>query len=160
MITAIKLKGDVKLNKKINKTKLNRGIRNGLESVGILLHRRSFKLSPKAYGELSGGIKVAPITRNTLKITSRAPYTKYVLGGRRKGAKYPPYHEKSALYEWVKKIISPPKREIKSVSFLVARSIHRKGIKANPFFEDAVKDSFPNIKRQMNKHIRLALLKR
>ncbi len=50
--------------------------------------------------------------------------------GRRRGARMPPPH---ALYEWVERHFHVPKSDVPRLSFVVARSISRKGIAARGY---------------------------
>ncbi len=58
--------------------------------------------------------------------------------GRRAGAKMPP---SSALERWVRIRLGVPPRRVKSVAFLVARGIGRKGIKGRHFLRKAYTSS-------------------
>ena len=70
-------------------------------------------------------------------VASRAPYAGYVEFGRRPGGAMPPWREGSPLYRWVAYKLGPPDGSIERVSFLVARSIARRGIPGRRMFARA-----------------------
>lgn len=67
--------------------------------------------------------------------TPTAPYAWYVIFGRAPG-KMPPI---DSLVSWVAKKIAPAPSKLRSVAFLVARKIGRKGMKPNDFVSPIVR---------------------
>lgn len=61
-------------------------------------------------------------------------YAAYVEYGRRAG-KFPPL---SYIVQWVRKKFRKSEKEAKSIGFLIARSIARKGTRPHPFFGPAI----------------------
>ena len=74
-------------------------------------------------------------------VASRTPYAGYVEFGRRAGGGMPPWREGTSLYRWVAHKLDPPDGSIESVSFLVARSIARRGIPARRMFARAFEEN-------------------
>ena len=62
-------------------------------------------------------------------------YGKVVEEGRRPGRRPPP---SEALEPWVRRILRVPRSQVKSVSFIIARSIGKKGIPAKGMFSKSV----------------------
>ena len=74
-------------------------------------------------------------------VASRVPYAGYVEFGRRPGGRMPPWREGSPLYRWVAYKLGPPDGSIERVSFLVARSIARRGIPGRRMFARALEEN-------------------
>lgn len=73
------------------------------------------------------------------EVKPTAKHSLWIHQGRRPGGKLPPFGEGSALNSWARrKGINP---------FVVARSIARKGVKANPFMDKAYKEVRPAAER-------------
>lgn len=77
-------------------------------------------------------------------------YWKYIENGRRAGAKMPPI---TAIKNWIERKNIQPKPmtlkngktvvpNINSLSFLIARSISKNGIKAKPFFKQTIDETY------------------
>ena len=77
-------------------------------------------------------------------------YWKYIENGRRAGAKMPPI---TAIKNWIERKNIQPKPmtlkngktvvpNINSLSFLIARSISKNGIKAKPFFKQSIDETY------------------
>lgn len=77
-------------------------------------------------------------------------YWKYIENGRRAGAKMPPI---TAIKNWIERKNIQPKPmtlkngktvlpNINSLSFLIARSISKNGIKAKPFFKQSINETY------------------
>lgn len=77
-------------------------------------------------------------------------YWKYIENGRRAGAKMPPI---TAIKNWIERKNIQPKPmtlkngktvvpNINSLSFLIARSIGKNGIKAKPFFKQSINETY------------------
>jgi hypothetical protein len=116
--------------------------------------------------------------RKRLTIYGDKPQTVVDEYGRRPGAKMPPWRKGSPLYKWAerkgllnkpvlarrsdikavlgKKGIEDDNRRIKrneSISFLIARKIAKKGIKANRPFARTEKEKLPFIVRRLNQAV-------
>ena len=72
-------------------------------------------------------------------------YGRFVRGGRRPGRR-PPI---DALVPWVSKVLGVPAARVRSVAFLVARKIGKKGIAPNPYHERALAEATPQIQQQV-----------
>ena len=84
-------------------------------------------------GQLIGGIKGRTITPVYGRVGVEGPaavYGEVMEKGRRPGSKMPP---PEALERWVYLKLNIPKEEAPGVSFTIARSIHRKGIKGRQY---------------------------
>lgn len=78
--------------------------------------------------------KTKTLLKQKLTISSDAVQALVDEYGRRAGAKMPPFGRGSLLFEWVGRKIAPDAKNQASITFLVARAISVKGIKANrPF---------------------------
>lgn len=77
-------------------------------------------------------------------------YWKYIENGRRAGSKMPPI---TAIKNWIERKNIQPKPmtlkngktvlpNINSLSFLIARSISKNGIKAKPFFKQSIDETY------------------
>ncbi len=77
-------------------------------------------------------------------------YALYVEYGRRAG-KFPPLDE---LVQWARKKFTLKEKDAKSVGFLIARKIAKKGSKPHPFFQPAVKKNEQSILRAVRDAVR------
>jgi len=93
-------------------------------------------------------------------VVATAPYSHIIEGvdeagnetefGRRPGTKFPPLGE---LRLWVERVISPPEEKIDDVTFLVGRSIVRKGIKPKRPIGEAFRANEALINREIDQAI-------
>ena len=51
------------------------------------------------------------------------------------------------IQAWVKRVIRPPEKELRSVAFLVARKIYRSGIKGREYLKQGYEKSIDDVKR-------------
>ena len=79
--------------------------------------------------------------RQGARTTGGTFYGRFVRGGRRPGRR-PPIE---ALIPWVQKKLGVPASRVRSVAFLIARKIGKKGIKPNPYHERALEQATPQI---------------
>ena len=120
----------------------------------ITNYKRQLEAEQMNNGELYRTISysVSTVSSGWVISVSLADYWKYIENGRRAGAKMPPV---SAIENWIKvKQIIPHSMTLKSgktvvptipqLSFLIARSIGRRGIPPKPLF----KNSFEAAKQQ------------
>jgi len=120
----------------------------------VMLMRNHIKKAGKFNtGQLSNSIGWK-VVQGGIQFYVAAPYAKYVISGRRKGAKQPPSW---AIREWFKgangrKVFESMKSKWKGISmegatYVVAKSIKEKGIKPLDFYNPAInklysKDAF------------------
>lgn len=129
----------------------------------ITNYKRQLEAEQMNNGELYKTISYSVSTVNSGWVisVSLADYWKYIENGRRAGAKMPPV---SAIENWIKvKQIIPHSMTLKSgkmviptipqLSFLIARSIGRRGIPPKPLF----KKSFEAAKKQFIQVIKDAI---
>lgn len=95
-------------------------------------------------GELSRGVDYRMISRLTARVGADARYSPFVENGRRPG-NMPPV---AAIERWAQTKIGQS-----GLGFVIARSISRKGTKAQPFFYPAVDESINDIKSIVDKEI-------
>lgn len=95
---------------------------------------------PVSQGNLRNSISIiTEQTANSVLIDMNSlDYFKYVDQGRKPG-KFPP---PSSLQNWVLKNLRPSPKELKSVTYLVARSIARNGIKGKEILKDLKIDNY------------------
>lgn len=88
---------------------------------------------------------------------------KYVQGGRRKGAKFPP---PAPISQWIRakgiRGITKNGKPIteKSLTYLISRSIHRKGIKPLPFMSMAIKQAKQELAKELKRMVTKATVAR
>ena len=129
----------------------------------ITNYKRQLEAEQMNNGELYRTISysVSTVSSGWVISVSLADYWKYIENGRRAGAKMPPV---SAIENWIKvKQIIPHSMTLKSgktviptipqLSFLIARSIGRRGIPPKPLF----KKSFEAAKKQFIQVIKDAI---
>lgn len=78
--------------------------------------------------------------RGVIRATS--PHAVNVHEGRSPGSRRPPI---AALVPWVERKLGVSGAEARSVAFLVARAIGRRGIRANPFLREPVREALPTL---------------
>lgn len=81
------------------------------------------------------------VLRSSLTIYSDLIQAQVDEFGRRPGAKMPPFGNGSVLRDWVQRKINPEPKKLGGVTFLVARKIAKKGIRANHPFERTFNDN-------------------
>ncbi len=115
------------------------------EITGMLRREVMTRTPVGASGNLRGSIftEIKGENPGVLRgvVASRVPYAGYVEFGRRAGGRMPPWREGTSLYRWVAHKLGPPDGSTESVSFLVARSIARRGIKGRRMFAQAFEDN-------------------
>ena len=115
------------------------------EITGILRREVMARTPVGASGNLRGSIftEIKGENPSVLRgvVASRVPYAGYVEFGRRAGGGIPPWREGSPLYRWVAYKLGPPDGSIERVSFLVARSIARHGIRGRRMFARALEEN-------------------
>jgi hypothetical protein len=99
-----------------------------------------------ATGNLRSGIHGRTITPIKGVIKVEGPAARYAIfseRGRRAGRWPPP----APIRLWVRKILRPPAKELRSVTFLVQRKIGQKGTKGAKFFRSTAKKSEAAVQR-------------
>lgn len=123
------------------------------EITGMLRREVVMRTPVGASGNLRGGIytEIKGENPSVLRgvVASRAPYARYVEFGRRAGGGMPPWREGTSLYRWVAHKLGPPDGSIERVSFLVARSIARRGITGRRMFARAFEENQGRIDRRI-----------
>lgn len=98
-------------------------------------------------GGSSGGIEIRGSSLEDLegRVFSSLPYAIVIDQGRAPGARMPPA---DALVPWVKRILNAggTDEEVRSVAFVVARAIGRKGIKATHFVDAGLLKAMPRVR--------------
>lgn len=88
---------------------------------------------------------------------------KYVQSGRRKGARFPP---PAPITKWIREkgIVGKTKNGepmgIKSLTYLISRSISKRGIKPLPFMDMAIKQTKEQLKKELKKAITKSVVAR
>jgi hypothetical protein len=115
------------LGKRIN-TVVRAGLRKGGRAALPVLRDATARYPIKAFGHFMRGWR-AETEGNQLTLLNIVPYSIFVEKGRRPGARQPPV---MALIPWVRAILGAPAKRERSVAFLVARAISRRGIAPRP----------------------------
>lgn len=125
------------------------------EYLDVFINNYKGKLASQGYqsGKLYNSVRKVSV-RNSggdFSLTlSLEDYWKYIENGRRAGAKMPPI---TAIKNWIERKNIQPKPmtlkngktvvpNINSLSFLIARSISKNGIKAKPFFKQSIDETY------------------
>lgn len=125
------------------------------EYLDVFINNYKGKLASQGYqsGKLYNSVRKVSV-RNSggdFSLTlSLEDYWKYIENGRRAGAKMPPI---TAIKNWIERKNIQPKPmtlkngktvvpNINSLSFLIARSISKNGIKAKPFFKQSINETY------------------
>lgn len=125
------------------------------EYLDVFINNYKGKLASQGWqsGKLYNSVKKVSV-RNSggdFSLTlSLEEYWKYIENGRRAGAKMPPI---TAIKNWIERKNIQPKPitlkngktvvpNIKSLSFLIARSIGKNGIKAKPFLKQTIDETY------------------
>jgi hypothetical protein len=102
-------------------------------------------------------------SKNQIKFTY-APEGKYVISGRRRGARFPP---PGPILQWIKtKGIKGRDRTTgrfitdRSLTFLISRGISENGIKPLPFMSMAIKQSKKQLASKLKKEVAKSMVKR
>lgn len=123
------------------------------EITGMLRREVMARTPVGASGNLRGSIftEIRGENPSVLRgvVASRVPYAGYVEFGRRAGGGIPPWREGSSLYRWVAHKLGPPDGSIERVSFLVARSIARRGIPGRRMFARAFEENRSRIDKRI-----------
>jgi len=93
---------------------------------------------------------------NAYRVWNSTPYAAPVEYGRRPGAKPPPVR---ALEPWVEKVLQVAPNRVRSVAFLVAKAIGRRGIKGRNILEQALLFILPTFPKILEAHLDAALRK-
>jgi hypothetical protein len=121
--------------------------------------RRSNK---DATGNLINSVRYTVNSQGKI-IFSFAKEGKYVQSGRRKGARFPP---PAPITRWIReKGINATGKDgkpigIKSLTYLISRSIHKNGIKPLPFMDMAIKQSKEQLKKELKKSVTKSVVAR
>ena len=125
------------------------------EYLDVFINKYKGKLASQGWqsGKLYNSVRKVSV-RNSggdFSLTlSLEDYWKYIENGRRAGAKMPPI---TAIKNWIERKNIQPKPmtlkngktvvpNINSLSFLIARSISKNGIKAKPFFKQSIDETY------------------
>ncbi len=115
------------------------------EALG-LLHRKVTTKTPVNTGQLrsSIGFSSSRLAGNDIegRIGTNLGYAIPVERGSR--PHWPPLEP---IEFWVRRKLRPPRKQIRSVAFLVARKISRRGTKAHRMFEQGLEETRPRISR-------------
>lgn len=99
-----------------------------------------------AFGSTMGGSSVTGSSLEEIqgRVFSSLPYAIVIDQGRAPGARMPP---PDALVPWVKRVlqVGGSEEEVRSVAFIVARAIGRKGIKARNFVAAGITAATPRL---------------
>ena len=135
----------IKYGKRVNKSILKEMSITGLKVESKAKVRTSVGVS----GNLRSSISTK-LGRNGVTVSTRAQYAPFVEYGRKPGNMPPP----SSLFRWVQLKLGA--KNFKSVAFVIARSIGKKGIKAKPFLFNSYAEEKPRlmarIKRSLKKN--------
>ena len=109
---------------------LKRGFKVGGKQIVEILRRRTLSMNIWDRGKMYRGWTAEAISALALRVYNKEPHTVFVEGGRTAGATQPP---STAILQWVRRHmnVSSPK-EARSIAFLIARAIGRRGIPARP----------------------------
>ena len=85
-------------------------------------------------------IKTANINRTFLEkeLVFPVDYAEVVNYGRRADSKMPP---PKSLYDWVRRKLGVPQKDVPKVSFLIARAIGERGIEGTFFLENSIEQA-------------------
>jgi hypothetical protein len=106
-----------------------------LDRGGLELARRMRELAPKAFTTLTNSIRMVVLGKLKRMVSPGVNYGLPVEIGRRPG-RMP--GTGNGLQEWVKQKTGATGKELESRTFLIARSIARKGIRPQPYAQPAV----------------------
>jgi len=122
---------------------VERNVELALDRAGLELTRRARELAPKSFSTLVNSIRMVVLGRLKRLI---APGTNYALSvelGRKPG-KQP--GTGNGLQEWVKQKTGLTGKPLESATYLIARSIARKGIKPKPYMQPAAEQMTARIR--------------
>lgn len=114
-------------------TRLRPAVQRGLKAGGrralVVLRDATRRYPIRDTGRFQRGWRAEMSSWDQLLLRNDAPYSLFVESGRRAGARQPPV---MALVPWVQRVLGVPERRARSVAFMVARAISRRGIPARP----------------------------
>ncbi|OGL68813.1 MAG: hypothetical protein A3J27_12110 [Candidatus Tectomicrobia bacterium RIFCSPLOWO2_12_FULL_69_37] len=101
-------------------------------------------------GSIVSEVEGRPLDGLRGEVFSESPYAAAVEEGRAPGG-FPPWRPGSPLHAWVRKRMGVSDREAGHVSYLVARSIARRGIQGRHMFRDALAASEGRIEERVRR---------
>jgi hypothetical protein len=90
--------------------------------------REERHVAPKAFSILANSLHVVRVTNLHYRATTNINYAGYVEEGTK-----PHFPNPSNLVPWVRRVLGVPADDAEGVAFAIARSISRRGIRAQPF---------------------------
>lgn len=112
------------------------------------LSKRSRTTLGSDFGNLRSSIQSGVHERGNdmiMYLGSGMPYARAWEEGRPSGRQPP----SKPLADWVRRVLGKSDKESKSIGYLIARDIGRKGRKARPFLRPAIDDNFPDFKEDI-----------
>lgn len=121
-----------------------------VRKAALEIQARAVERAPSNFGRLRNSITVDVRSRPfsgdvTGSVGSNLTYAKPVEFGSR--PHWPPV---APLALWVRRKIRPPASEVRSIAFLIARAISRRGTRAQPFMSTGMRDAAPAIERHLS----------
>jgi len=125
-------------------------LKAALTEALLFLERETKENTPVGASGGGGGLRNSIGVRQPLNqlfgfVGTSVPYAKHVEIGTR-----PHFPPPAALYDWVRKVLDVPEKDVPGVAFLVARKISKRGTKGKFMFRDAIRSSTPLINRRFN----------
>lgn len=109
---------------------LKKGLKVGGKEIVEILRRRTLAMNIWDRGKMYRGWAAEFVTQKALRVFNKEPHAVFVEGGRMPGATQPP---STAILQWVNRHMNVSSRkEARSIAFLIARAIGRRGIPARP----------------------------
>ncbi len=148
----LQVKGINEVKRSLNKFNKEtvRELQREIDRTAIRIHKDARQAAPVDRGILRARIMFTK-GRLAALVWSQAKYSLDVEQGQKPGR----WPNKADLEGWVKRKINPPRKRLKSITYLVGRKIYKQGTKAQPYFEPAVRKWKPryfiNVTRIMKK---------
>lgn len=143
---SIEVEGAKQLSRDLDKVnhRVKSGIIRAVSKTTYGIDKDAKKGAPSVSGRLRSGIR-AVVRDAQGQVSASTKYSYDVEKGQKPGK----WANVEDLMLWVRKVINPGRKRLRSVTFLVNRKIYKEGTTAQPFFEPAVEKHRKRFRRRI-----------